>query len=157
MHVGTLQSGSVVKHKCFLYLWLLLSMVYAVTQFASFKYMPVSLVSQSSLTYWDFMDYSPPSSSVSGNFQNTGMVCHFLLQGIQDWTCTSSTAGEIFTPEQWGVSCYIQPQNIVDGIAEAVLVPSMMVGSTLSVLTIWNCFFFNSLVRGEKNWFKEDN
>ena len=42
----------------------------------------------------------------------------------------------------------MQPQNIVDGIAETFLVPNMMVGSSLSVLTILNCSFFNSLLRG---------
>ena len=42
----------------------------------------------------------------------------------------------------------MQPQNIVDGIAETFLVPNMMVGSSLSVLTILYCSFFNSLLRG---------
>ena len=38
------------------------------------------------------MDYAPPSSSVHGVFpgKNSGMDCHFLLQGI---------AGRFFTPE----------------------------------------------------------
>ena len=149
VHIGTLKSGSVVKHRCFLNLWPLLSVVYAMTQLESFKYMHVCLVPQSSLTYCNFMDCSPPSCSVCGEFsgKNPGMVCHFLLQGIQDWTCISSIAGKIFTPEQWGISSYIQPHNIVDAIAEAFLVPNMMVGPSLSVLTILNCSFFNSLLR----------
>jgi len=31
---------------------------------------------------FDPMDYSPLCSSVHGIFQNTGVGCHFLLQGI---------------------------------------------------------------------------
>ena len=68
VHIGTIKGGSVVKHKCFLNLWSLLFMVYAMTQLESFKYMHVCLVTQSSLTYCNFMDCSPPSTSV-GNFQ----------------------------------------------------------------------------------------
>ena len=39
---------------------------------------------QSCLTLWDPMDYSPPGSSVHGDSpgKNTGVDCHFLLQGI---------------------------------------------------------------------------
>ena len=39
---------------------------------------------QSCLTLWDPMDYSPPGSFVHGIFsgKNTGVGCHFLLQGI---------------------------------------------------------------------------
>ena len=42
------------------------------------------LVSQLCPTLWDPMDYSPPGSSVHGNFlrRNTGVGCQFLLQGI---------------------------------------------------------------------------
>ena len=41
-------------------------------------------VAQSCLTFCDPMDCSPPGSSVHGIFQprNTGVGCHFLLQGI---------------------------------------------------------------------------
>ena len=42
------------------------------------------LVAQSCPTLCDPMDYSPPGSSVHGDFpgQNTGVGCHALLQGI---------------------------------------------------------------------------
>ena len=42
------------------------------------------LVTQSCLTLFDPMDYSPPGSSVHGIFpgKNIGGGCHFLLQGI---------------------------------------------------------------------------
>ena len=42
------------------------------------------LVTKSCLTLWDPMDSSPPGSSVHGNSlgKNTGVGCHFLLQGI---------------------------------------------------------------------------
>ena len=39
------------------------------------------LVVQSSPTLCDPMDCSPPGSSVPRIFQNTGVGCHFLLQG----------------------------------------------------------------------------
>ena len=44
----------------------------------------VCLVAQSSLTLCNPLDYSPPGSSVHGDFpgKNTGMGCHTLLQGI---------------------------------------------------------------------------
>ena len=158
VHIGTLKSGSVVKHKCFLDLWPLLSMVYAMTQFTSFKYVHVCLVAWSSLTYCDFVDCSLLSSSVCGNFQAR----------ILEWFAIFSDAGLNLRlqhcrwnlyPWAMGNFCYIQPQNIVDGIAEAFLVPNMMVGSSLSVLTILNCSFFNSLLRWWwwGNWFKEGN
>ena len=40
-------------------------------------------VTQSWLTLFDTMDCSPPGSSVQGIFlsKNTGVGCHFLLQG----------------------------------------------------------------------------
>ena len=43
-----------------------------------------SEVSQSCLTFCDPIDCSPPGSSVHGIFpgMNTGVGCHFLLQGI---------------------------------------------------------------------------
>ena len=41
------------------------------------------LVTQSGLTLCDPMDGSPPGSSVHGiSSKNTGVGCHFLLQGI---------------------------------------------------------------------------
>ena len=42
------------------------------------------LVAQSCLTLCDPVDYSPPGSSVHGDSpgKNTGVGCHFLLQGI---------------------------------------------------------------------------
>ena len=42
------------------------------------------LVSQSCLTLWDPIDCSLPGSSVHGDSssKNTGMGCHFLLQGL---------------------------------------------------------------------------
>ena len=42
------------------------------------------LVAQVCLTLWDPMDCSPPDSSVHGDspVKNTGVDCHFLLQGI---------------------------------------------------------------------------
>ena len=41
-------------------------------------------VTQLCLTLWDPMDCGPPGSSVHGIFssKNTGVGCHFLLQGI---------------------------------------------------------------------------
>lgn len=69
-----------------------------------------------------------------------------FLQGIQGLNLRSSTAGKIHLSN--GVfPCYIQPQNIVDGIAEAVLVPSMMAGF-LILLYYLKLFFFN--FRSEK-------
>ena len=40
------------------------------------------LVVQSCPTFCNPVDCSPPGSSVHGIFQNTGVGCHFLLQGI---------------------------------------------------------------------------
>ena len=37
---------------------------------------------QSCPTLCDFMDCSPPGSSAHGTSQNTGVGCHFLLQGV---------------------------------------------------------------------------
>ena len=56
---------------------------------------------QSCPTLWDPMDYSVPGSSVHGDSldKNTGVGCHFLLQGIfltQDQTLVSCTAGGFF-------------------------------------------------------------
>ena len=44
---------------------------------------PCVLVTQSCLTLCDPMDCSPPGFSVHGDFpgKNTGVGCHFLLQG----------------------------------------------------------------------------
>lgn len=39
------------------------------------------------------------------------------------------------------------PQNVVDGIPESFLVPNVMVGSSLFVLTTLNRSLFNSLLR----------
>ena len=56
----------------------------------------------------DLLDYSPPGSSVHGILQtkNTGVVCHFLLQGIfltqESNSCllqVACIAGRLFTPE----------------------------------------------------------
>ena len=46
--------------------------------------MCTSLVTQLCLTLCDFMDGSPPGSSVHGDSpgKNTGVGCHALLQGI---------------------------------------------------------------------------
>ena len=59
------------------------------------------LVAQSCSTLWDPMDCSLPAS-LSWDFlgKNTGVGCHFLLQGIfqpKDWTQVSCTAGRFFT------------------------------------------------------------
>ena len=40
------------------------------------------LVAQSCPILCDPLDYSPPSSSVTGFFRQTRVGCHFLLQGI---------------------------------------------------------------------------
>ena len=52
--------------------------------FSSFGVSMSVLVSQLCLTLCDAMDYSPRSSSVSGDSpgKNTGVGCHALLQGI---------------------------------------------------------------------------
>ena len=60
------------------------------------------LVTQSCPTVWDPMDCSPPGSSVHGASpgKNTGMSCHFPLQGIsqfRDQIQVSCIAGGFFT------------------------------------------------------------
>ena len=60
------------------------------------------LVTQLCLTLWDPMDYSPPGSSVYGDFsgKNTGVGCHFLLWGSawpRDWMHVSSLTGGLVT------------------------------------------------------------
>ena len=60
------------------------------------------LVTQSHLTLWNPMAYSPPDSSVHGDSpgKNTGVSCHVLLQGSsqpRDQTQASCIAGGFFT------------------------------------------------------------
>ena len=56
------------------------SILWITTNYGKF----LCLVTQSSLTFCDPTDYSPPGSSVLGDSpgKNTGVGCHALLQGI---------------------------------------------------------------------------
>ena len=60
-------------------------------------------VTQSCPTLSNPTDYTPPGSSAHGDSpgKNTGVGCHFLLQGIfptpRDWTQVSQIAGGFFT------------------------------------------------------------
>ena len=69
------------------------------------------LVTQASPTLCNPVDYRPPRSSVHGDSpgKNTGVGCHFLLQGIflppGDWTCISRIScvgGGFFTTQPPG-------------------------------------------------------
>ena len=65
------------------------------------------LKSTSNPTLWDPMDCSQPGSSVHRDFpgKNTGLGCHFLLQGIfptQGLNLVSFLAGRFFTTEPPG-------------------------------------------------------
>ena len=54
---------------------------------------------QSCLTHWDPMDCTPRGSSVKFSGKNTGVGCHFLLQGIfptQGLNLVSCIAGRFF-------------------------------------------------------------
>ena len=60
------------------------------------------LVTQLCPTLCDSMDYSPPGSSVHGDFpgEDTGVDCHALLQGSsqpRDQTQVSHIVGRFFT------------------------------------------------------------
>ena len=64
------------------------------------------------LTFCDPMDCSPPGSSVNGIFpgKNTGVGCHFLLQGIfpTQVSCVSGTGRQIlYHCATWGVHYFL--------------------------------------------------
>ena len=77
------------------------------------KLLRASLIAQSCLTLCNPMDCSPPGFSVQGIFpgKNTGLGCHFLLQGIfptqgsnprlLHWQADSITLSHLSSPYTW--------------------------------------------------------
>ena len=103
------------------------------------------LVTQSCPTLWGPLDCSPPDSSVHGILQNTGVGCHFLLQGIfptQGSNRVSHTAGRFFTI--WAIrGAPSQDQN--KNYYQCILHLSGTKSSKYSV-------YFTLRVRGNLNW-----
>ena len=85
---------------------------------------------QSCPSLWDPIDYSPPGSSVHGDSpgKNTGVGCHFLLQGIfqpRDRACASyALAGRFFTTSATWEAQY--PHRDVDKSVFRVHLPSSL-------------------------------
>ena len=76
-------------------------------------------------TLCDLMDCSPPGSSIHGHFpgKNTGVGCHFLLQGIfltQGWNpCLLYWQVGFLPLSHWGsLLHWLDNQNIQEGLNE---------------------------------------
>ena len=85
-------------------------------------------VTQLCLTLCDPMDWSPPGSSVHGDSpsKNTGVGCHFLLQGIfptRNWSQVSCIAGTFFTDWAMGEARQLETYSGVAMVWEKAMAP----------------------------------
>ena len=85
---------SALEKYCHMIIFLCLTCICIALHSLCSAWLPMCLVTQSCLTLCNLMDCSPSGSSVHGDSpgKNTGVGCHFLLQGScqpRDWTQVS--------------------------------------------------------------------